>query len=80
MYKTYFHKFWNSFVFYKIFYPFYKFIQRGKRGFSDEDLSSFDYYLFKMMTEVITKFEKNTMPYPCDNGLESHTLCNCKEK
>ena len=40
------------------------FIQRGRRGFSDEDLWDFSYYLSNTICEGIKEFRKDISGYP----------------
>lgn len=46
--------------------PTRKFIQRGKRGWSDEDVWSFDFYINRVAGEGLRELAKNTHGYPAD--------------
>ena len=68
-------------------YSIYKFIQRGKRGFSDSDLNNFDSYLYKVLTEVMHRFAiMKKHGHPCyHSGEEDWTPekcsnCDCLKK
>ena len=42
------------------------FIQRGTRGYSDEDLWDFDLYLAKIISTGLEQFKKSNHGIPCD--------------
>jgi len=48
-----------------------KFIQRGNRGWSDEDAWSFDHYLAKVIIGGLTQLRDNNHGYPSDMTPES---------
>jgi len=45
-----------------------RFIQRGRRGYADEDLWDFDSYLSEMMIDALTRF-KDVCSYPGEFAL-----------
>ena len=67
---------WYKETFYWFYRLFYKivdfpkevkwFLQRGRRGFSDRDIWSFDYYLAKVIHEGTKRLKENKSGYPSD--------------
>jgi hypothetical protein len=41
------------------------FIQRGRRGYTDEDLWSFDFYLSHLIGKGLLQLADSTMSHPC---------------
>ena len=47
------------------------FIQRGKRGYADCDLWSFDNYLANMLPKALRQFKERLYAYPATDGAET---------